>query len=399
MSGPPSSPEYLPIRVAEAEGYFAAEGLAVTIRTTRAESGAAEALAQGQADLAATTLEAILRFGLRATNQAPRLIFGLTAAPPVALLVAGPHTSAVRSIEDLSALRVGVTTPGAPEHAWFGWLLARAGLSIAQVRVMSLGERGLVTAIDSGDVHVALVPEPMASQLLSQGRAKLLADFRTPRAAATVLGSSTVNAAVFARADRRPPVGPGEDGGVHRAGPEDRRRGARSPKVGEQLGSALTQELRGHRLGNERDVDVTRVDGGHEAALAEAHHAHLGDAEARAGQEPAEPGMLGRSRRRDAHTQRGEVLDRSDGAGVRAGHQQGDRGRGGQPEDEPRGLIGRPQTEAQDRLERRGGEIRLALGQRLGGAGFGPRRPDRDREPLRSEVALGLGNPDGKVLG
>ena len=206
VSGPPTSPEYLPIRVAEAEGYFAAEGLAVTVRTTRAESGAAEALAQGQADLAATTLEAILRFGLRAgANQVPRLAFGLTAAPPVALLVAGPHTSAVRSIEDLSALRVGVTTPGAPEHAWFGWLLARAGMSIAQVRVTSLGERGLVSAIDAGDVHVALVPEPTATLLLSQGRAKLLADFRTPRAAATILGSPTVNAAVFARADRRPP--------------------------------------------------------------------------------------------------------------------------------------------------------------------------------------------------
>src|SRR5207253_3153363 len=92
-SGPPASPAHLPIRVAEAEGYFAAAGLAVTTTTTRAESGAAEALAQGQADLAATALEAILRFGLRATNQAPRLIFGLTAAPPVALLVAGPHTS------------------------------------------------------------------------------------------------------------------------------------------------------------------------------------------------------------------------------------------------------------------------------------------------------------------
>jgi ABC-type nitrate/sulfonate/bicarbonate transport system substrate-binding protein len=206
VSGPPASPEYLPIRVAEAEGYFAAEGLAVTVRTTRAESGAAEALAQGQADLAATTLEAVLRFGLRATtSQIPRLFFGLTAAPPVALLVAGAHVEAVRSIEDLSAMRVGVTTPGAPEHAWFAWLLARSGMSIAQVRVRSLGERGLVAAIDSGDVHVALVPEPSASLLLSQGRAKLLADFRTPHAAATTLGSSTVNAAVFTRADRRAP--------------------------------------------------------------------------------------------------------------------------------------------------------------------------------------------------
>lgn len=204
VSGPPTSPEYLPVRVAEAEGYFAAEGLAITVKTTRAESGAAEAVAQGQADLAATTLEAILRFGLRATaSQAPRLVFGLTAAPPVALLVAGPHAEAVRSIEDISAMRVGVTTPGAPEHAWFGWLLARVGMSIAQVRVTSLGERGLVAAIDSGEVHVALVPEPMASQLLSQGRAKLLADFRTPLAASTSLGSSTVNAAIFARADRR----------------------------------------------------------------------------------------------------------------------------------------------------------------------------------------------------
>jgi NitT/TauT family transport system substrate-binding protein len=205
VSGPPTSPEYLPIRVAEAEGYFAAEGLAVTVRTTRAESGAAEALAQGQADLAATTLEAMLRFGFRAASQAPRLVFGLTAAPPVALLVGASHSSTVRSVEDLSALRVGVTTPGAPEHAWFGWLLARSGMSVAQVSVRSLGSRGLVAAIDSGDVHVALVHEPTATRLLSQGRAKLLADFRSPRAVGETLGTSTVNAAVFARVDRRPP--------------------------------------------------------------------------------------------------------------------------------------------------------------------------------------------------
>jgi NitT/TauT family transport system substrate-binding protein len=204
VSGPATSPEYFPIRVAEAEGYFASEGLAISVRTTRAESGAAEALAQGQADLAATTLEAVLRFGLRATSPAPRLVFGLTAAPPVALLVAARHVDTVRSIEDLSALRVGVTTPGAPEHAWFGWLLARAGLSVAQVSVTSLGARGLAAAVDAGDVHVGLVPEPSATQLLGRGRAKLLADFRTPRAAADTLGSGTVNAAVFTRADRRP---------------------------------------------------------------------------------------------------------------------------------------------------------------------------------------------------
>ena len=77
-------------------------------------------------------------------------------------------------------------------------------MSVAKVRVTSLGARGLVAAVESGEVHVGLVNEPAATQLLSQGRAKLLADFRTPRAAAETLGGGTVNAAVFARADRRP---------------------------------------------------------------------------------------------------------------------------------------------------------------------------------------------------
>src|SRR5919204_239058 len=100
VSGPATSPEYLPLRVADAEGYFTREGLTVTIKTTRAEPGAAEALAQGQADLAATSLESMLRFGPRAANQSPRIVFGLTAAPPFVLLVADSHKEVIRSIDD-----------------------------------------------------------------------------------------------------------------------------------------------------------------------------------------------------------------------------------------------------------------------------------------------------------
>src|SRR5690242_19337382 len=47
VSGPATSLEYLPLRVAHAEGYFAREGLDVTLKTTRGEPGAAEALTQG----------------------------------------------------------------------------------------------------------------------------------------------------------------------------------------------------------------------------------------------------------------------------------------------------------------------------------------------------------------
>jgi NitT/TauT family transport system substrate-binding protein len=202
VSGPATSSEYLPLRVAQAEGYFAREGLTVTVKTTRAEPGAAEALAQGQVDLAATSLEAMLRFGPRTTKGAPRLVLGLTAAPPVALLVAESQRDIVRSLEHLPGTRVGVTTPGAPEQAWLAWLLARGGISVAQVWMVSRGERGLTHAIETGDVHTALVREPSVTRLLGAGQARLLIDLRTPAAVTHALGAATVNAAVFMRADR-----------------------------------------------------------------------------------------------------------------------------------------------------------------------------------------------------
>ena len=204
IAGPATSPEYLPLRVAHAEGHFAREGLNVVLKTTRAEPGAAEALVQGQADLAATSLEAMLRFGPRSAAQAPRIVFGLSAAPPVALLVPTSQAETVKTVTDLPGTRVGLSTPGAPEQAWLAWLLARSGMTLAQVWVVSHGNRGLVSAVETGDVHAGLVPEPFASRLLADGRARLLVDLRTPAAVTQALGGLTVNAAVFARADRRP---------------------------------------------------------------------------------------------------------------------------------------------------------------------------------------------------
>lgn len=204
VSGPATSPEYLPLRVAEADGYFTREGVSVTLKTTRAEAGAAEALSQGQVDLAATSLESLLRFGPRIDKQRPRLVFGLTAAPPVVLLVSTGLGSTVRSVENLLGLRVGVAAPGAPEHTWLTGLLARSKIKPSQVDVVSLGTRGLASAVESGDVQAGLVPEPFATRLLSEGRATVLADLRSPEAVQRAMGVPTVNGAVFLRADRRP---------------------------------------------------------------------------------------------------------------------------------------------------------------------------------------------------
>src|SRR5262249_54897766 len=132
VTGPATSPEYLPLRVAQAEGYFKREGLVVVLKTTGAEVGAAEALAQGQVDLAATSLEAILRFGPRQPRQMSKLVLGLTAAPPVALLAAKSLEAALTSVKSLVGLRIGVATPGAPEHAWPNATFGKAAIPLIQ---------------------------------------------------------------------------------------------------------------------------------------------------------------------------------------------------------------------------------------------------------------------------
>jgi NitT/TauT family transport system substrate-binding protein len=197
VSGPATSAEYLPLRVAEAEGYFADAGLEVTLKTTRAESGAAEALAQRQADLAATSLEAALRFGAAKTGEAPRLVFGLTAAPPVVLAVPASLGATTRTVEDLVGTVVGISSPGAPEQTWFLGLLARADLKVTQVSLVSYGERGLGIALAQAQVRAGLIGDPVASRLLADGAVTALADLRNPAGIAQALGRPTVHAAVF----------------------------------------------------------------------------------------------------------------------------------------------------------------------------------------------------------
>jgi len=204
VTGPATSPEYLPLRVADVEGHFTREGLSVVLKTTRAEVGAAEALAQGQVDLAATSLEAILRFGPRQPRQMSKLVLGLTAAPPVALLATKSLEGTITSVKNLVGLRIGVATPGAPEHALLNAILARAGISMTQIDLVSLGTRGLVTGLETGDVQAGLVAEPNVSRLVNDGAAAVLADLRSPQAVATTLGSPTINGGVFGRSDRMP---------------------------------------------------------------------------------------------------------------------------------------------------------------------------------------------------
>ena len=200
VSGPATNPEYWPLHLAAAEGYFTEEKLAVSLEVTRADAGAAEALSRGGVALAATSLDAALELG-HVGGLPPRLVFGLTATPAVALLVPSGQKDSVRGLADLVGKTVGVPAPGTPEYHVLISLLARAGIKIAQVTVQSYGERGLAGALESGKVAAAVLGDPYATRLVEAGKASPLVDLRKRGEPTRWLGGPVVHAAIFARAD------------------------------------------------------------------------------------------------------------------------------------------------------------------------------------------------------
>ena len=258
-AGPPTSPEYLPLHAAAALGYFAEEKLAVTIDTTRAEPLAAQALARGRAALAATSLDAALTQG-NTGSAPPKLVFGLTGAAPVVLVLPAAQKDAVRDLGDLAGKTIGVVAPGTPGALALFSLLSRARIEVHQVKIESLGERPLVAAVASGAVAAAVLEDPWATRLIDEGTAVALADLRRPAEAARWLGPAAVHAGVFAAADTK--LGDAELAPLARALSRAVARLRTAPP--EALESALSRAV----TGNPEDFAL-RLRGAREAYLAD----------------------------------------------------------------------------------------------------------------------------------
>jgi len=203
VAGPATSPEYLPLHLAEAEGLFAAQQITVTLRPLRSEQAAAEALGSGRVQLAATSLDSALRLA-SVTRTPPRLVMGLTAAAPVALLVSPKRAGQIHGPADLVGQTVAVPSPGTAEDQALGLLLTQAGVPIHRVTVKSLGERGAARAVESGEVAAAMLADPYVTRMTEAGTGVVVVDLRSIAGARKALDGPSVSAAVVARGDDVP---------------------------------------------------------------------------------------------------------------------------------------------------------------------------------------------------
>ncbi len=187
---------HLPVVLAQALGYFEAEGLQVHILDYAAGAHAAHALAVHAADLCCGAYEHVVRGQLQ--DQDWRSLVLLARAPQLAL-VADARLGSTADLARLKPLRVGVTAPGSSTDFLARLWLHEAGVPEAGLQFVALGSgAAAVQALREGQVHVISHADPVLTLLEQRASVRVLADTRSLKSSAQVYGGTMPGGCLFA---------------------------------------------------------------------------------------------------------------------------------------------------------------------------------------------------------
>jgi len=170
----------LPLYVAEAEGYFTAQGIAVELIPTASAAERDQLLQAGQIDGFITDLVALGLYN----RESPQVIAVRYAMIPTAdfaqFRILAAAQSGINSVEDLRGVPIGVSEGTVIEYVTHR-LLEAEGLpteAIVTLAVPKISDR--MALLDAGELHAATLPEPLASLAMQQGALVIADDTHHP---------------------------------------------------------------------------------------------------------------------------------------------------------------------------------------------------------------------------
>ncbi len=143
------------VYVAEDQGYFEENGLEVTIKDYESGKAAADALIDGEADIATA---ADFVFVSNSFDHADLRVFGTVATAEVKELVARKDKG-ITTIDDLIGKKIGVTKKSGGEFALGRFLIFNA-LSYEDVELVDLKPSEIVEAVLNGDIDAGFTWDP-----------------------------------------------------------------------------------------------------------------------------------------------------------------------------------------------------------------------------------------------
>ena len=143
------------VYIAQEQGYFADNGLDVTIKDYEAGKLAADALLAGEADICTSADSVLVSHSFKHDNLR---VFGTVAKANLIELVARKDIG-INQPADLKGKKVGVTRKSAGQF-FLGTLLMFNGLSMEDVEIVDLTPSEIVEAISSGEIDAGFTWEP-----------------------------------------------------------------------------------------------------------------------------------------------------------------------------------------------------------------------------------------------
>ena len=180
---------YLPLTIAEQQGYFKDEGLNVKISDFAGGAVALRAVVGGSADVVSGAYEHTI--SLQSKKQFFQAFVLQGRLPQIAFGVSSAKAGQVKSLKDLKGMKIGVSAPGSSTHNLVKQLLSKAGLDPnkdAAIVGVGLGAQA-VAAIKSGQIDAISNTDPVMTKLEQDNAVKILADTRTVKGTQEVWGA------------------------------------------------------------------------------------------------------------------------------------------------------------------------------------------------------------------
>ena len=178
---------YLPAKLTEQLGGFAAEGLNVQLLTEPSGATAENVLISGD-------VQGVVGFydhtiDLQTKGKCITSVVQFADVPGEVEMVATAKAGTVRSPADFKGRKLGVTSPGSSTDFLTQYLATKGGLTSGDYTTVKAGAgQTFIAAIDNGGIDAGMTTDPTAAKLLSTGKAKVLLDMRTEEGTKQALG-------------------------------------------------------------------------------------------------------------------------------------------------------------------------------------------------------------------
>lgn len=187
---------YLPLTIAEKNGYFKEQGLDVEINDFGGGAKSLQALIGGSIDVVTGAYEHTIR--MQQKGQDIRAVLELGRYPGIVVGVRKELAAKVKGPADLKGMKFGVTAPGSSTHFFLNHYLGRGGVKPDEVSIIGAGGgASAVAAMKKGEIDGISHLDPVITKLEADGDIVVLADSRTEEGNKQLFGGSNPAAVLY----------------------------------------------------------------------------------------------------------------------------------------------------------------------------------------------------------